>query len=487
MTQGQKLGLQFVVIALIAGGIGGYAYFGVIKKDEKKERQAQHDLRLFAPQKLDERQVDGGSPPADFTNLTVTFQGETTRLEREEKEWRIVEPIRARADKLVTDAMVSYLQTAKFKSTLDENPDQPTLAKYGLVKPVFEVTASAVVNGELRKVSIAGGIENTFDGSVFVRRNDEKPVFTAEGGARYTLARTLFDLRDKFPMSLDEKQIKALSMKSTSNAWKVERQGPKQWRMLEPTQEPADQNGIAASLNAQSQARAQKFFDDSPAQRKALGVDAPTLTVFAQLEGGHQVKLSVKRTERDGGDSMVVLREDDDGSTTLAEIGEGAMALDRSAVDMRDKTVVQFRTEQVAKIVFHDPAAGGDVVVKKDAADASVESWRVVAPREGKAKIFRITGALWTLANFKALAWGEEKPKDWKKYGVDEKSKWIAVFGDDDVELARLTIGSLVPNTPSAYFVRGTRNQVLQSDGSRFGEFPFVVTDALDLPVDGGN
>ena len=39
----------------------------------------------------------------------------------------------------------------------------------------------AEVNGEVRSVKLIGGVENSFDGSIYVRRNEEKPVFTAEG------------------------------------------------------------------------------------------------------------------------------------------------------------------------------------------------------------------------------------------------------------------------------------------------------------------
>ena len=107
--------------------------------------------------------------------------------------------------------------------------------------------------------------------------------------------------------------------------------------------------------------------------------------------------------------------------------------------------------------------------------------------KAGKAKIFKVTSALWTLGSAKALAVGEEKPKDWGKYGLDDKARYIALFGEDGKELGRFVIGKPVPETPSGFYVRGSRDQVLQSDGSRFGEFPFRVEDVIDEPsVDGG-
>lgn len=484
MKQSTKVLVQLLVLLAIAGGVGGYAYFGIFKAEETRQRQADHDLRLFAPQKLDEK-VDGGSPPAEFTHLVVTFNGETTELEREPGQpWIISKPLKTRADALIVDGLISQLQTAKFKDTLDENPDQAALKKYGLDAPRFTVEATAQVSGETRAVKIFGGIENTFDGSVFVRRNDEKPVFTAPGGVRYSLAKTTFDLRDKTPFAVDDKKITRVSVKSINdNVYELVRDG-KQWKLTAPFAEGADVSNVSAMLQTSASERAVKFFDDTPANRAALGLDKPMLQASITLEADHVVKLSVNRVQADAGDVFYGLREDGD-VTTLAQLGVGAMSLDRNPNDLRDQTVLHFKRELVTKMVFHN-SDGVDVVLEKDSADASAESWHITAPRPVKAKIFKITGALWTLGAFKALVQGEEKPKDWAKYGIDGKSKYAAVYGEDGKELARLTIGKLVEGTPSAYFVRGSRDQVLQSDGSRFGELPFELSQVADVPADAG-
>ncbi|HEY0880023.1 MAG TPA: DUF4340 domain-containing protein, partial [Archangium sp.] len=142
--------------------------------------------------------------------------------------------------------------------------------------------------------------------------------------------------------------------------------------------------------------------------------------------------------------------------------------------------ILRFQKELVTKLVFKNES-GVEIVVAKDAPDASAESWRVVAPQAGKAKFFKVTSALWMLGSTKALAVGEEKP-DWKKYGIGEKSRSVTIYGDGDKELARFVIGDKVPNTPTAVWVRGSRDQVLQSDSSRFAELPFQLSDVLDVP-----
>ncbi|MFO0596113.1 MAG: DUF4340 domain-containing protein [Myxococcaceae bacterium] len=479
MSQTRKLLLQLAVFVLVAAGLGSYAWFGIFKKDEHEKRKQDHDLRLFAPQKLDERQADGGSPPAEWTRLSVTVKGVTTLLERREKDWVVVSPVQTRADKLIVDGLLSQLQNSKFKDTLEEDPDPATLEKYGLKDPEFVVEASAMVNGEQRSVKVIGGKENTFDGTVYVRRNDEKPVFTAEGGVRFMLARSTFDLRDKQPFHVDEAKVQRITLKSKFNAWELARDG-KQWNLVKPNAEPADGPTITAMLGAASSERAQEFFTDDTATRARLGFDAPLVDVTLTLDGDKPVRLRAQREAVDGGERYYGLREDGFG-TSIALLGPGITQFDRNAADLHDRAIVRFKRELVTKIVLHDPASP-DVVLQKDAVDASAESWRVVAPREGKAKVFKVTGALWMLGAFKALAAGEEKPKDWARYGLDGKGRSITVFGEDGKELGRLLVGKEVIGKPTTFYVRGTRDQVFESDGSRFGELPFTLADVLDEP-----
>ena len=483
MSQSQKTLVQMLVLLAVGGAIGGYAYFGVFKKDQALAKKTEHDLRLFAPQKLDERAPDGGAPPAEFTKLTVTAGGAITVLERSGKDWSIVSPVKARADKLVVDGILSQLQTSKFKSTIEESPDPASLEKYGLgtTPAQFLVEATAMVNGEPRSVRLAGGVENIFDGTVYVRRNDEKPVFAAEGGVRFAMAKTTFDLRDKQPFAVEEAKIQKIAVKSPNNEYVLERNADKQWNLVKPAAEPADASSISAMISALAGERAQSFPEDTETVRKALGFDAPLVDTTLTLADGKTVRLRVARQAADAGDLFYVLRDDESGSS-LAQVSPGATQYDRNPGDLKDKTIVRFKREAVTKMVFRD-VGGPEIVVTKDSVDASAEAWRVIAPRAGKAKIFKVTSALWTLGSAKLLAAGEEKPKDWGKYGLDEKAKYIALFGEDGKELGRFVIGKPVPQTPSGFYVRGSRNQVLQSDGSRFGEFPFTLADVLDEPV----
>lgn len=483
MSQRSKTLVQLVLFAAMATALGLYAWFGVYKADQAADEKKDHDERLFAPHQVGEKQPDGGIPAANFVKLTVTAKGESTVLERKAGEpWAITYPLKAKADPIVLDGLVSQLQTSKFKATVEETPDDAALVKYGLKPPEFWVEAIAEVGEakEPRTVRLEGGIENTFDGSVYLRRSGEPAVHLAEGGVRWAVARSLFELRDKEVLAFEEPKLTAMSFKSRDNDFTLARNAEKQWAMVKPFEALADAQTITALVGALKGERAQAFPQDTPEARKALGLEAPLVDATFTLEGGAAVRVRVGKPAGDAGDKLYALREDPAGAT-LAEMQPTVTSqLLRNPQDLRDHTVLHFKKEAISKVVFHN-ADGSELVAEKGVPDGSVNDWRLTAPMAGPAKTFKLASVLWTLGQLKAPEFGEENPKDWGKFGLGASARWVALF-EGPAEVARFTIGNEVPAKPKTYWVRGTRNQPAEVDGSRFTELPSKPEDLLDLP-----
>jgi len=107
----------------------------------------------------------------------------------------------------------------------------------------------------------------------------------------------------------------------------------------------------------------------------------------------------------------------------------------------------------------------------------------VVAPQAGKAKIFKVTSALWVLGALKSSKVLEPDLKNAKKYGLGPGARFVALYGPDaNTEAARLTIGLPVPGQAGQFYAAGTRKEIVIVDGSRFGELPVKVEEVLDVP-----
>ena len=499
MTQTQRTLALLCGLLALAVGLGLYAYYGVMKKDETESTRKELQDHLFAAVQPGEKSPDGGAPLLEFSRITVTAKGATTVLEKAPGgAWAITAPVQAPVDKLTVDSLVSQLQTAKFKDLVDEAPDDAALARYGLKAPQFSVTAEASLAGAggaqgKREVALQGGIENTFDGSVYLQRKGEKPVYSAQGGVRWSLEKTTYELRDKELFAFEEPKLKSLEVKSKRNGYALERDAAKSWRLTRPFASAADATSLASMLSSLKSERALAFPADGAEARQALGLEVPVTDATFTLVSGEKVRVRFGSPGADGGDKAYALREGPGVTALLAEVSTAAVTqLDKNPDDLKDRSVLSFKREDVSRLTFH-PTEGADLVVQKKAPPADGgggEEWEVRAPEQGPAKKWKLSSVLWLLASLRAAQFDEESPKDWARYGIDAKSRQVALAGADGAELARLVVGKDVPGKAGMLYARGSKPQLLELDGSRLADLPQALSDVLDRPapvaVDGG-
>lgn len=512
MTQTTTLIRTVAIAALLALGLGLYAYFGVEKADRVtagEEATAQKLLSFEAPGEASRRLADGGQALPSLLSISLKSATETAVLERESPEapWRLTAPVAAQADKLVVEELVNQLLQARAKSLVEEKPEPTSLAKYGLEPPQLLISVEAILPGstERRRALLRAGLENPFDGSVYVQKEGSPQVFTAPGAFRFALSRSSYELRHKQLVDVEPSRVSAIEAKGRANAFRVERATDGSWQMTSPRELRADTPRIQALLASLRNERALAFPQDSSAQRAAAGFEDPQLDVLLTLSSdgksagktaekgeataaGERLRLLFSSARTDAGTHFSVLVERG-GSVVLAEVASSAAQIfDRPATELRDRSVLAFQKDDAASLVFR-LADGQELVLEKVAADADAGiemGWRVAAPEPGPARKWKVSGLLWTLASLSASAFGPEEPKDWSKYGIGPKARSVRILDAAGAELAQLQLGKDVPGKSGVLYVRGTGNQVLEVDASRLAELPATPRDLLDGPTDGG-
>lgn len=502
MTQLEKNLMALGALVVISGALGLYAYFGVMKTEEREAQRKETSEKLFAAQSPGEKLPDGGTPPAPvFTSIVVKAKGEVTALEKKGEEWWITAPLNAKADKSAVDQLVSQLQNARVKATVEENPTDADLAKYGLDQPRFTVTAYAYppdAKGEgstepsrRREVQLYGGIENTFDGSAYLRRGTEKAVYSIDGFAKQSLEKTTFDLRDKEVLAIDEGSIQQIEFKSKANRYLLERADANAWKLASPKMGSADSAVVSSMLSSFRNDRAVAFLTDSPEERKRSGVTSPASEVTFLQASGDKVRIRLSKVKAGTDEKAFALRESG-GEPVLAEVALAAVAaLDKSPLELRDKSVLSFNRDEVARITFAPSGGAPPIVVEKMSSDAGLgEDWRITAPDAAPAKKWKLSSVLWSLSSLKASSIGEDNPKDWVKYGISASSRSVTLSNKGGKALARLELGGEVKGKPGAVYAKGSRGAVLEIDSSRLSELPWKTADLIDQPapaIDGGN
>ncbi|MFP2957671.1 DUF4340 domain-containing protein [Myxococcus sp. 1LA] len=442
-------------------------------------RQADAQPRLFD---TGGEGADKGAPTKPvFTHLTVRARGVTTELAREpDGQWKVTAPVSARAESAVVESILGTLASSSFSATVKEAPTDADLDGYGLKPPLFTVTARAYLPdaqgqgaqdpARQRTVTLHGGRENTYDGSVYVRRDEAPSVYAATGTIRWALDRDTFALRAKdFLAPLDERALKGIDVKASQNAYRLAREADgKGWRLQAPVAAHADAARVADLVKALVEQRALSFPEDSPEVRKRLGLEAPAVDARFTGGPGEPVRVRMSRVTEDGVARAYALREQGS-QAVLGEVTEDALAvLDVGVRELKDRRVLDFRRQDVRRIVFH-PGGGAPAITVVNTSDAKegAGNWDMEAPLQGKVQHFKLASLLRALDGLKATGFGEARPKDWARYGVTEQSRGAVLLGADGKELARLWLGDEVPDEPGTLYARGSATDVLKVPDSR--------------------
>lgn len=506
MKQTQKNLVTLLALTAAAAGLGLYAWYGVKEPETREAERKQVSEQLFAAHESDARGDDGGAPPAPvFTRLTVKASGGgTTELVRgQDGTWKVTAPVSARAEQAAVEAITQALGGAKLSTPVDEAPTDADLEKYGLKTPAFSVTAQAYVPdakgggaedpARQRTLTLHGGIENPFDGSVYVRREGDAKVYAAPGSVRWSLDKDAFALRSKeFLGPLDEPSLQRIEVKAKANAYLLERDtGGTGWRLVKPVAERADEVKVADMLASLKELRAMSFPPDSPEARKQLGLEAPVVDARFTPKSGEPVRLRLSLV-KDGETAKGYALREQGAQALLGEVPEYALALlDLGVPELKDKRVLAFRRADVRRVVFH-PGGGAEPISVTSVAGAAggAGTWEVESPKRGKAQHFKVASLLGALDTFKASAFAEAKPRSWEKYGISDASRGAVLLGADGKELARLWLGNEVKDKPGTLYARGSGTDVLEVSAT-WVELPTKPEDVLEAPpspagADGG-
>jgi hypothetical protein len=501
VNQTQKSLMTLLALTAVAAGLGLYAWFGVKEPGEREAERQEVSEKLFAANETGEESADGGAPPAPvFTRLTVKARGGTTELAREKDgAWKVTAPVPAAAEQSAVEALVNTLTSSRFTATVEESPTDADLEKYGLKTPAFTVVAQAYVPdaqgggaeepARQRTVTLHGGIENPFDGSVYVRREGDPKVYAAPGSVRWALDKDAFALRAKeFLGPLDEPSLTRIEVKAKSNAYLLERDsGGTGWRLARPVKERADEVRVADLLTALKEQRALSFPADSAEARRALGLEGPVVDARFTLASGEPVRVRLSQVTEGGATKVYALREQG-ARALLGEVPESALAvLDVGVAELKDKRVLAFRREDVRRVVFH-PGGGAEpiTVVSVAGADGGAGTWEVESPRRGKAQHFKVASLVGALDTLKASAFAGTAPRSWAQYGISDASRGAVLQGADGKELARLWLGDEVKDKPGTVYARGSGPDVLEVSAA-WVELPTRPEDVLEAPPAAGD
>jgi hypothetical protein len=457
--------------AALALFLGLYAYFGVRRGEERTAREKEAKEKLVAPV----ARPDGGTELVRYDRLVIAVGADSTELGRlPDASWVIIRPFRARADPRVAEDVISTLQSLRLTRTVDEQPTDEDLQRYGLKPPRFTVTAAAEGAPPL---TFFGGVENPFDASLYVQRASDARVYAVDGSVKNSLGKSTEELRARDVLGPRDLGLLGVQLKSARHEWAVAREPEQPWLFQKPVVMPADGAAISSWVARLAQQRVVKFLVDSPAERKRTGVDKPSVEAsFRRNEETIRVRLAAGPLDAD---PAYALREDSFGAT-LAEVPRNSLGtLDVPQADLRDRKVLSFEPARVGRIRFLPKGGGPTFVLQREAADAgTAPRWLLVSRTPQQASTAKVGTLLYGLASLKWVPTEETPPKD---PGLGPDARTVVVEDSTGQVLGTLVLGKTASLRDGTVWTRTARGEVVRVDLGQLTGLPAQPEDLLDV------
>jgi hypothetical protein len=337
-------------MVLVLGGLVGYIYF-VDSKQEPSGTTVRE--KLFESVQAD-----------DIEEVQVkSADGETTRLQKTDGNWQVVEPVKAAADTSELTSIASSLASLEIQRVVDENPTD--LKQYGLEPARVEVAFRPKGEKELRRVQIG---EKTPTGTdLYARVPDQKRVFLVSSFLDSTFNKNTFALRDRRILVFDRNMVDGLELTNGAAKTQLVKNGS-EWRLASPIAVRADFAAVEGSLERLSSTQMQGIVDPEGKDLAKYGLTKPTGTIVVKT-GSSSATLILGSTEN------ALLHAKDSSRPVVFTIApilrEDVM---RSVSDFRRKDLFDGRAFTASKVELKRGAE--TIVLEKSKGKDNADIWR---------------------------------------------------------------------------------------------------------------
>lgn len=263
---------------LVLAGLAGYIYFVDWQRPIDDENTKE---RVFASTLSD-----------DVEEVKITLaSGASTRVQKADGRWKIVEPLEAAADDGELSSIAGSLATLDVQQEVE--PNAADVARYGL-EPA-RVDVSFRVKGQKEPRRILFGDKAPASGELYAMLPGQKRVFLVQSFVESTFNKDTFALRDKTILAFEREKVDRLTLTRDGSSTVFAKQGDN-WSIVEPFAGRADFGTVEGTVERLASGRMQSIVEPAATDLKKYGLDRPAHVMTLGL-GGSTATLSLGGTE----------------------------------------------------------------------------------------------------------------------------------------------------------------------------------------------
>ncbi|MCX6126374.1 MAG: DUF4340 domain-containing protein [Proteobacteria bacterium] len=258
-----------------------------------------------------------------------------------EGKWQITSPVNEPADQQVVQDLIKNVTDYKFEKEITSGKDQ--WQQFGLNTPRRLLTLETTDGA---KTSVLVGINAPVGFSTYVATDKSEKVFAGSQYIATSLAKSLFDFRDKKLLSILQTDIDTISYKSGSEkAIEFSRTDGK-WQISAPESTQADTVIANNFLDDVLALKATEFIDTPSKSQQDMFAVSKTFAVI-KLSGAKIGSREIKISKDKGGSLFATL----DPAKLVIKIGDDSKTkFSKSVDDFRNKKIFEFQSTQVDEV-----------------------------------------------------------------------------------------------------------------------------------------
>ncbi len=424
-------GRSFLILLVIALGLGAYIYF-VESKRTPSDTPKKDKVFTADTSKIDTIEVHAAS-------------GETTTIKKNGTDWQIVAPEAMDADASTVSSLVSTLESLEVNRVVEDNP--ASVKDFGLEPAKYSVAFKLAGDSTFHRLNV--GDKTPTGADLYARVEGQPKLFLISAFNGDSLNRTPFDLRDKTVLKFQRDGVDAITLQSTTTPTVSLARKADEWRLTAPVSAKADFGTVDGIVGQLAQARMKAIEPVTPAagpppalsaaDTKKFGFDKPQAT--ATLGAG-----SSKATLEIGGkkdDTAVYARDLSRPTMVFTVDASFATGLERKPDDLRVKDVFEFRSftaqsidftldgqtysfakEKVAPKPTTTPGASPTPTPTPTTTPEPVDTWKLKKPTEKDVDQTKVTDILSGFSNLRADKFADKPSPTGSELVV------VARFGD---------------------------------------------------------
>jgi hypothetical protein len=340
-----------LAMVVVLAGLVGYIYF----VDSKSEPGAA----------ATKEKVFGGTlSTTDIEEVQIKLaSGESSRVQKTDGTWRLVEPAPAPADESELTSITSSLASLEMQRVVAESAGD--LKQYGLDPARIEVSFRSKGQKEARRIAL--GEKTPTSGDMYARVPDQKRVFLVPSFLDSTLNKTPFALRDKAILKIDREKADGLELVAGPTTIQLAKSGS-DWTLVKPVAARADYAAVEASLERLGSAKMVGIVEPEATNLAKYGLDKPTVTMTVAM-GSSRATLTLGKT-----DNAVVFAKDSSRPMVFTVAPTLRDDVIKMVSDFRRKDLFDARSFTVSHVEFR--RGSETIVLDKSKGKDGKDVWR---------------------------------------------------------------------------------------------------------------